>query len=78
MFERSGTYFTFEIDVKSETGERNTVKALTRCMEVDGVAGVPSYYDAICKGEHEETECTPRGGFGRQKVRNPIGNQAMR
>ena len=63
---RSGGSFTFEIDVKAEEGwstqNSRPAKAGTH-MEVDAVAGVPRYYDALWEQEYEEVECTPCGSF---------------
>ena len=79
VLERSGGSFTFEIDVKAEneqqpqqqqpqqqgwsTQNRKPAKAGTRNMEVDAVAGVPSYYDALWEQDYEEVDCTPCGLF---------------
>ena len=66
VFEGSGGLSTVAIDVKAESEEWQTQSekpaiAGTRGMEVDAVAGVPSYNDARWEQECEETECTRCG-----------------
>ena len=68
---KSGGFFTFKVDVTAKeeglsTQNNRLARPGTRGMEVDAVAGIPSYYDARWEQEYEETECTPCGsGFHR-------------